>query len=272
MTARATSFFAFLSLTCAMAAAKPARAVDPFEMQVYDGSVDAPGTPGLELHVNTVPNGRKTAVAPELPPNHQTHFTLEPSLGITPWWELGGYVQSSLEGDGTYSYAGVKLRSKFVTPKDYIRDWRFGVNLEVSRIPAKFDRARWGGEIRPIIAFENKRWILAVNPILELSFAGPERSAAPSFAPAMMAKVKVGEVAAFGLEYYADFGSIARGAPARSEEHYLFEAFDLLAVNDFEFNAGVGEGLSDASNAFVIKAIVGYSFDKLRLWSGTRGN
>ncbi|HEY1535285.1 MAG TPA: hypothetical protein VGF76_14760, partial [Polyangiaceae bacterium] len=73
-----------------------ARAVDPFEIQVYDGTANAPGAPGLELHLNTVPDGRKTAQPPELAPNHQTHLTLEPSLGIEPWWELGGYLQSSL--------------------------------------------------------------------------------------------------------------------------------------------------------------------------------
>jgi hypothetical protein len=28
--------------------------------------------------------------------NHQTHFTLEPSLGIRPWWEIGGYFQMAL--------------------------------------------------------------------------------------------------------------------------------------------------------------------------------
>jgi hypothetical protein len=88
---------------------------------------------------------------------------------------------------------------------------------------------------------------LAVNPILELAFAGPERSALPSFAPAMMAKVKALDVAAFGVEYYADLGSVARPDSEHSQQHYLFEAFDLLAVNDFEFNAGVGEGLSNAA-------------------------
>jgi hypothetical protein len=272
MTARATSLFTLLALSCVLAVTKNARAVDPFEIQVYDGTSDAPGTPGLELHLNTVPNGRKTEDPPELAPNHQTHFTLEPSLGIEPWWELGGYLQSSLSGEGTLSYGGAKLRSKFVTPKCYIRDWRLGVNVELSRIPAAYDRARWGGEVRPIIAFENQRWIVVVNPILELAFAGPQASRGPSFAPALMAKVKIGEVAALGLEYYADFGPISAPDPVHEQQHYLFEAFDLLAVENFEFNAGVGEGLTEASNALVFKAILGYSWDSVHLWSSASGN
>ena len=239
-----------------------ARAVDPFELQVYDGTANAPGVFGLELHVNTVPNGRKTAQPPELAPNHQSHFTLEPSLGIEPWWELGGYLQSSLSGEGKLSYAGVKLRSKFVTPKGWNANWRLGVNLELSRIPQAYDRSRWGGEARPMVAFESERWLFVANPILEVSLAGPNTPQAPSFAPALMAKLKLDGVVMLGLEYYADFGPLSAPEPLREQEQYLFEAVDLLSVAHLEVNAGVGEGLTEASNALVLKAILGYSWDR----------
>jgi hypothetical protein len=244
-----------------------AHAVDPFEIQVYDGTANAPGVPGLELHLNTVPNGQKSAEPPELPLNHQSHFTLEPSLGITPFWELGCYVQSALSGEGKLSYAGVKLRSKFVTPKGWNPYFRLGVNLEVSRIPEAYDRGRWGGEMRPIAAFEDQHWLLVANPILELSFAGPNASAGPSFAPALMAKYKIRDYAAVGLEYYADFGPISDPDPVREQQQYLFEAVDLLAVPQLEVNAGLGEGFTEGSNALVVKAILGYSFDSARLWA-----
>ena len=101
---------------CAVLLSSPAWAINPFEIQVYDGTANAPGVFGLELHVNYVANGLTTATSPELPQNHQTHFTLEPSYGLTPWWEIGGYFQTALRADGTFDYAGVKLRSKWVTP------------------------------------------------------------------------------------------------------------------------------------------------------------
>src|SRR4051812_6941452 len=73
---------------------REARAVDPFEIQVYDGTANPRGAPGLELHVNHVASGRKTAAPPELPPHGQSHFTLEPSFGVAPWCELGAYFQT----------------------------------------------------------------------------------------------------------------------------------------------------------------------------------
>ena len=71
-------------LTAVLFASGHARAVDPFEIQVYDGTASAPGTPGLELHANSVLRGQRSAPPPEAPSHHQTHLTLEPSFGLLP--------------------------------------------------------------------------------------------------------------------------------------------------------------------------------------------
>src|SRR5580704_14499275 len=100
------------ALVAALACAEP----DPFEIQVYDGTANGRGQGGLELHVNDVANGVKTGSGTELPPHGVVHMTLEPSYGLFPWWELGGYFQMARRDDGTIDYGGVKLRSKFVEP------------------------------------------------------------------------------------------------------------------------------------------------------------
>lgn len=200
-------------------AATPALAVDLYEIQIYDGSADAPGQAGLEMHVNRVKGG-------------PLRVTFEPSFGVTEFWELGGYFQTK---DGRYE--GVKLRSKFVTPESFHPNFRLGLNFELSRIPNE----GWGGEIRPILAWENDRFLVAVNPIV--SFPA-------EFEPAGMAKVKFGIFGA-GLEYYA--------APAESEQ-YLFETLDVLGIKDVEVNLAVGEGLTSASQSLIFKMILGYAF------------
>jgi hypothetical protein len=240
-----------------------ASAVDPFEIQVYDGTADAPGMPAVELHLNTVPIGLEVGDGPELPPDGQWHFTLEPSFGLTRWWEIGAYLQTALRSDGVFTYAGTKLRSKFVTPPGYDPHWRLGVNVEVSRIPEAYDRDRWGTELRPIAAWENTAWHFAYNPIFDTPLAGPGWADGPSFEPALMAKYKVEGRAAFGIEYYANFGPIAAPSPWSEQEHYLFEAFDLLMVKELELNVGIGEGLTAASNALVLKVIVGYGWETI---------
>jgi len=241
---------------------RPARAVDPFEIEVYDGEANEPGVPGLELHANAVPSGRHQAIAPELPANHQRHFTLEPSLGILPWWELGAYLQSALLGDGTFEYAGTKLRSKFVTPPSLSDRVRLGVNVEVSLLPEHYDRNRWGMEVRPIAAYEDRRWLLAFNPIVDFALAGSDSHAGPSFEPAAMAVFNIDAIASVGVEYYGNIGAFSSFSPWRDQEHYLFEVFNLLAVSHLELNAGIGEGLTAESNPLTVKMIVGYTWEK----------
>jgi len=239
-----------------------ARATDPFEIQVYDGTANAPGVPGLELHINTVPIGLKTAPTPEYPENAQTHFTLEPSLGLFRWWELGGYFEMALRGDQAFDYAGVKLRNKFVTPPGWDARWRLGLNIEFSLVPDTYDRGRWANELRPIVAWESPQLAFAFNPIVDTSFAGPDASAGPSFEPCVSLAYKVREAVSFGIEYYANLGPFSGFLPWQQEEQYIYEVVNLLSVPHFELNAGVGEGLTDASNRLVFKTILGYAWEK----------
>ena len=249
------------ALLSALGWAPVARAADPFEIQVYDATANAPGVFGLELHVNDVPSGLRQAPAPELPQDGQAHFTLEPSIGVTPFLELGAYLQSTLRPDGVFDYSGLKLRSKFVSPPGTWEHLRLGVNLELSRLPARYDRNRWGGEVRPIVAWENDRFLFAANPIVGITFTSG--STGPTFEPAAMAKVKLGSRVAVGLEYYGDLGAIGSPDPLAAQQHSLFEAFDLIGYPPFELNFGVGEGLTSATNKLVVKAIFGWAFEVL---------
>jgi hypothetical protein len=244
---------------------RSAHAVDPFEIQVYDGTANAPGVPGLELHMNTVAVGLTTSPSPpEYPQNHQSHLTLEPSIGIFPWWELGGYFETTIRGEqGEFDYAGVKLRSKFVTPPNWSPYWRLGLNIEFSLLPQGYDRDRWGSELRPIVAFENKLFEIVVNPIVDSSLAGPDASAGPTFEPCLSAVYKMHDAVSFGFEYYTNLGPLSSGfLPLREQEHYLYEVFNLLSVKHYELNAGVGEGLTPGSNPLIVKVILGYEWEK----------
>lgn len=204
---------------CALAALlvpAAAAAFDPFEIQVYDGTSDAKGHGGIEVHLNRH--------------GGQTRVTLEPSYGVTRFWEIGGYLQSA---DGRYE--GVKLRTKLVAGDDVVGPFRLGVNFELSREPSG-----WGGEVRPIAAYETRRWLLVFNPIVSFPAA---------FEPAAMAKLKLGHVG-IGVEYYSSLPG----------EHYLFEAADLVEFRNVEINVAFGQGLTARSENLLAKMILGYTF------------
>jgi hypothetical protein len=240
--------------------ASRARAGDPFEIQVYDGTANAPGAPGIELHLNDWASGYRSAASPEAPLYGQFHATLEPSLGLFPFWEIGAYLQAAVRtSDGVAGWAGTKLRSKFVTPSSFDRHWRFGLNLEVSYLPPVYDHDRWGSEIRPIAAWHDDNWLFVVNPILDQALGGSDAGEGPVFEPAAKVARTVGPVA-LGFEYYATLGPLSALLPWREQEHQIFEVVDLVSVDRLELNFGVGEGLTPSSAGIVIKAIVGYEF------------
>jgi hypothetical protein len=66
----------------------------------------------------------------------------------------------------------------------------------------------------------------------------------------------------FGIEYYANPGPFSGFLPWQQEEQYVYEVVNLLSVPHFELNAGVGEGLTNASNRLVFKTILGYAWEK----------
>jgi hypothetical protein len=260
-----------LALTLAFPlASTPARAFDPFEIQVYDGATNQSGEASLELHTNYhhAPS-RPAPDAPELPSGKQLHFTLEPALGVTSFWELGAYLQLATRfGDGTY-WGGAKLRSKLVTPEGWSEHWTLGINYEVGFLPSKFDADRYGGEIRPILGFESRFVKFAVNPNVELGFAGAGLREGPELTPAAALYGRIPDVIDLGVEYYASMGPMRELPAWKQQEHYVFAATNVLALEGWEINAGAGFGLTENSDAFIAKLILGHSIG--RLWGGERG-
>ena len=60
------------------------------------------------------------------------------------------YVQTALLADGTFEYAGSKLRTKLVVPGRPEAPFDWGVNVELSRLPERYERDVWGGGMRRI--------------------------------------------------------------------------------------------------------------------------
>lgn len=244
-----------------LVAAAPAWAVDPFEIQVYDGSINQRGEAGLELHGNFTAQGRTTPdYMGELPPDKLLRLTVEPSFGLLEWWELGAYLQFAFDpGAPAGHWAGFKLRSKWVVPQRHTGPFLLGVNLELARGVQRFGGPYWDTELRPILAWGHGRWLLAFNPILGWTLNGPDGRAAPELEPAAKVRFDAGHHVGVGVEYYAGLGPLSDVAAPSRQEHVLYATGDLID-GPIELNLGVGRGLTSASDDWTMKAIVGFAF------------
>ena len=247
-------------LILSLAVTTPAWAVDPFEIQVYEGDINDPLQAGLEVHSNFVASGRQDAAFPgEVVPHHTWRTTLEPSFGVLEWWELGAYLQfATAPARSEAHFGGFKLRSKLVVPRRHTGAFTVGLNMELGRGVAALGSDQWDTEFRPILAWEHGRVFAAVNPIFGWALSGDTR-AAPDLEPCAKLRVDTGLAFALGLEYYAGLGPISDPLPLAAQEHFVYAAVDLLE-GPIELNLGVGHGLTAASDDWTVKAILGVAF------------
>jgi hypothetical protein len=238
-----------------------ASAQDRFEIQVYDSQTSPPLVPRVELHLNYTDSGsREPSEEGELPTNHVARYTLEPQMGLADWCEVGAYFQTALRPEGTFDFAGVKLRFKARIPGLLWKAVGVALNAEVSMLPRGYEPNRWGSELRPILDLRLGAFYASINPILSFDLAGA-MAGHPQFQPATKASFDVLPGLALGAEYYAGFGPIDRFLPAGAQTHLLFGVLDW-ASSLVDLNVGVGHGLG--TGEWVTKAIVGIQWDHPR--------
>jgi hypothetical protein len=247
-----------LASVLAVAALVPAVAAAalPDEIQVYTNDINKPGEFGLELHVNTTPSGRSTPDFPgEIPPAHGWRLTPEFSYGATPSIELGLYTPFVFGADDRNKFSGPKLRVKWMPLRtDEDGNGAFaGLNFEYAWIADVLEQATRAGELRPIIGWRDPDWLVAVNPIFEFAFAGPDKGKRPDFTPAVKVSRRIVEGIAGGFEYYGDFGPVGQSIPRAGQSHSLYLAFDVDRA-PWVFNFGVGRGWN-AADRWTVKAI-----------------
>ncbi len=231
------------------------------EIQVYLDDINAPGTRGLQLHINTTPNGRdKPEYKGEIPPNHGLRLTPEFSWGLTDTLESGLYIPTQRDAAGGYYLGGAKVRLKWIpvhAPDE--GGWYFGANGELSHLTKKFSVSPTDFELRLIGGYRNRDWIFGFNPIIEWDFADGHLAPPPEATYAFKVARTVAEGMALGLEYYVDTGKLGSPRPTDDQNRTLYLAMDLDR-KPWVINFGIGRGLTGATDRWTVKAIIDIPF------------
>jgi len=236
------------------------RAQDLFEIQVYPyETVEAHHTM-VEFHMNYIPSGTRDTSNGQFPNNHQFHFTVEVTHGLTRHWELGAYLVTAYVPGVGPKFAGTRIRPRFRVPASWHLPFGFSVSTELAFNKHQFDPNTITLEIRPIIEKEIGKWYLSVNPDLTKSFRGEDAHRGLGFEPGVKLSYNVTKLLAPGFEYYAETGPLTHLLPAHQQHHLVFPTLDLNASPDWELNFGVGRGLTGTSEHWIVKWIVGRRF------------
>jgi len=237
------------------------RAQGNYEIQVYGYDLVKPGATMFELHSNFTFSGTKEVIDGVLPTEHALHETLEITHGWNDWFETGFYIFNSLQSDGTWVYVGSHIRPRFAAPESW--NWPVGVSIsnEIGWQRPEISRDTWTWEIRPIVDKKLDKWYLAFNPAVDRSFHGPSVNRGFEFSPNFKFSYDVTKKVAAGVEYYGAWGPINEFDPLRDQEQQIVPAVDIDFGEKWEFNFGVGVGVTAGTDHLLVKAILGYRFD-----------
>jgi hypothetical protein len=231
-----------------------------YEIQVYAADTVEPHATMFEVHSNFTFQGSKTVVDGVLPTEHQFHETLEITHGFNDWFETGFYIFSAASLRDGWQYAGSHIRPRFRIPEKW--HWPVGISVsqEIGYVRPNFSADTWTYELRPIIDKEIGKWYLAFNPTFDKSFRGPSKEMGWIFSPNVKVGYQFTKKVNGGVEYYGSLGPVDSFDPIRQQMQQIIPAIDLDLSPKWEFNFGVGVGVTSSTDHLLAKMIVGYRF------------
>jgi hypothetical protein len=236
-------------------------AQDNYEIQVYGSETVPKGGTMFELHSNYTVEGTKTIEDGVLPTEHALHETLEITHGFNKWFEVGWYVFTFARSGYGWQWVGDHIRPRVRAPEKW--HWPVGVSIsnEIGYQRRNFSVDTWTWEIRPIVDKQLGPWYLSFNPTLDRSLHGLSEHEGFVFSPNFKFSYDVVKQVALGLEYYGSLGPVTGFDPVAQQQHQVFPTIDLNVSPKWEFNLGVGVGMTRSTDHIIIKMILGRRFE-----------
>lgn len=232
------------------------------EIQVYDGGLAPKGIFNLTLHNNFTPKGIQTpAFDGGVTPHKSLNGVPEWAYGVTRWFEAGLYLPLySHDQNLGWGINGAKLRALFAVPDAAERTFFYGANFEFSYNAKQWDTTRITSEIRPIVGWHLGKADVIINPIFDTAYDGLKNL---EFVPAFRFAYNTSDRWAFAVEEYADFGPVHQFNAAQDQSHQIYGVVNF--TGPVEIEAGVGFGLTDASDSCTLKLIVAFDLNKKKI-------
>jgi len=235
-------------------------AQDAFEIQVYEYPTVPAGRWDLETHLNYVAKGSTVASGGVAATEHQTHLTFELTRGITPFFEMAGYlVLANVPGEGP-DFAGWRLRPRISAPAQWHLPVGLSLSVEVGFPQPAYEADSITLEVRPVIEGTMGPVQIDLNPVLGRALKGPGTSEGWAFEPSARLGFTVAPPVDLSVEYYGALGPATDWLPSGEQVHQFFLGGDVTLTPDIVWNLGVGLAATDAGDQAILKTRLGWIF------------
>jgi hypothetical protein len=229
-----------------------ALAVSP-DLKVSTDDLNEAGEQFIEFQANKASRPGPNATDPRVP----FQFLAEYSYGIADSWQFSLQLPFARE-DGARSL-GWTAEIRYLPEHDRDAGGYWGIDFEAGRgreLPGEAYSS--GVNFRPVLGYRTRRWHFAGNAAFGFPATGDDRRG--TFSAALKAAYRLSAKSEAGLEYFLDAGPLRAWHAKHERNEYLFAVWDKIAGN--ELNIGLGRGLTDASERWILKAV--YSFPIFR--------
>ena len=233
---------------------------DNYEVQVYGSETVPPGRTMFESHTNFTVSGTKKDQNGVAATEHAWHETFEITHGFNNWFETGFYIFTAASPQYGWQWVGDHIRPRVRAPESWHLPVGLSLSAEFGYQRAKYSEDTWSLELRPIIDKQIGKWYLSFNPTVDRAFHGPGVTSGVTFSPNFKAGYDVTKKVNVGFEYYGSVGPVTGFDPFRDQSQQFIPAIDLNLSPDWEFNAGIGVGVTQATDHLILKFIVGRRF------------
>src|SRR5262245_20726192 len=149
-----------------LAGARPARAIDFYEIQIYRVETAPYHRLTLEVHSNTTTTATGQWAREAIDP-YQIHETLEATYGVLSWLEVGQYLCTAKMSNGRYNYAGSRSKVHFGVPQSENWPIEVGGNIELAYMRFQAEENPLTLDIRLILEKRFGRLLIVGNFVFE---------------------------------------------------------------------------------------------------------
>jgi len=214
----------------------------------------------VELHSNMAVSGTTQENCSILPTQRALNNSLEIAYGFTSWFETGLYTATSVQPGMDGQYVGERSFPRIRVPEEWGLPFGLGFGSALTYQRRPFSKDMWTLEMLPILDKRWGPWYLAANPAVVRSLKGESTGRGWEFSPSFKVSYDITQTIAVGFENYSNFGPLSGFHSVREQQHELFGVVDLNLAPEWELNFGAGIGLTEASDPFVLKMILGRRF------------
>jgi len=242
--------------------ARPASALNFFELEVYPATTEGKGLHEIESHSTFVANGRKPSeeelAGEDATRHHLFRTSLEYNYGLTDKIDVAAYLDTQWESGRSPEYAGCRFRArgaffdKGQMPVDL--GWYFEVEVP------ELDDAKVELEWRPIVSKDIGRFTIDLDPSFELPVLTRTETRSFEFNYGAHVVYRLNEYIQPAIEFFGDIGHIKDTDPSREQEHYIFPMVFGRIAQGLYFQAGPGFGITPASDKVILRARFEYEF------------